>query len=67
MTVFHVSLFYLQDSTQDGTLCGLPLCISPQKLRISSVRKSLEQSTFITAASPAQWRSIPGILPESAC
>src|SRR6516165_9011556 len=40
MTVFHVSLLYLQDSTQDGTLGGLPLCISPQKLRISSVRKS---------------------------
>src|SRR6516165_5941057 len=30
----------LEDSTQDGILDGLPLCISPQKLRISSVRSS---------------------------
>jgi hypothetical protein len=37
MAVFHVSLLYLQDSTQDGTLAGLLLCISPQKLRIFSV------------------------------
>src|SRR6516164_5066886 len=60
MTVFHVSLLSLQDSTQDGTLGGLPLCISPQKLRISSVRKShrtLKIYRFITAGCPAQRRS----------
>jgi hypothetical protein len=76
MAVFHVSLLYLQDSTQDGTLGGLLLCISPQKLRISSVRKShrtLQIYRFITAGCPAQrrstlkfWRRAPASCSEEA-
>jgi hypothetical protein len=66
MTVFHVSLLYLEDSTQDGTLDGLPLCISPQKLRISSVRNSHRTLKIYHCSIPGAVEIDPKTLADSA-
>jgi hypothetical protein len=50
--MFRFLIFKIRQ--EHGTFGGLPLCIFPQTLRISSVRKPHRTIKIVAAACPAQ-------------